>query len=131
MNRNVMFRIVLGIFVLAALVGVAFLAFGAGVSQSMVQNGDLANLRSEWLTTAPPYAFHPMWMPFGFFGFGALRCLSVLAVFFLIGLAFRLLFGWHRPHYWGGPHRHWHRGDVPPFFEEWHTKAHEPKEDQE
>ena len=68
------------------------------------------------------------WSPFGFIG-GIFRFIGTL---FLIGLIFffiRMVFfkrGWggFSRFGWGGPGGH--RG-MPPFFEEWHKRAHEPQ----
>jgi hypothetical protein len=75
--------------------------------------------------TAPigPYPYYGM-HPFGF-GFGALGCifpfLFILLFFGLMrGLFFRGRWG-HGMHH--GP---WGNG-VPPMFEEWHKRAHEPQ----
>ena len=68
------------------------------------------------------------WSPFGFIG-GIFRFIGTL---FLIGLIFffiRMVFfkrGWGGlgRFGWGGPGGH--RG-MPPFFDEWHKRAHEPQ----
>ena len=78
---------------------------------------------------AAPF-IHP---PLGF-GFGFLGCLApLLFLLFFFGLL-RLLFwagpGRHAFHHAGcGPGRrgmNWEKG-VPPFFEEWHRRAHQPE----
>jgi hypothetical protein len=125
-GTNVGLRILAALVLVAAVAGVAFFAFQAGVAQ-----GSPITIESPSGATAPlPYPYYgyswgPFHRPFGFgYGFG---CFGPLLAFFLIFLAFRFLFwgprwGWgHRQHGpWG---RHWENG-VPPMFEEWHQRAH-------
>ena len=127
MNGNVGLRIVAALVLIAAVAGVAFFAFQAGVAQ-----GSPITVQAPSGETAPvPYPYYGYGMPFHRpFGFGwGLGCFSPLLGFLFIFLAFRFLFwgprwGWgyrggHGP--WG---RHWENG-VPPMFEEWHKRAHE------
>jgi hypothetical protein len=75
-----------------------------------------------------PY-YYPYWPHFGL-GFGFLSCIIPFFLLFLILGSVRALF-WHGPMGW---RRHMHHGpwrwneeggkDVPPFFEEWHKRAH-------
>ncbi len=118
-------RIVSALVLLAALAGIAFFAFQAGVAR-----GSPITIESPSGETAPlpnPYYGYgmPYHRPYGFgFGFG---CLGPLLAFFLIFLAFRFLF-WGSRGGWGhhGPwRRNWSEGGVPPMFEEWHKRAHE------
>ena len=130
MNGNIGLRIVAALVLIAAVAGVAFFAFQAGVAQ-----GSPITVQSPSGETAPlPYPYYGYGMPFhGPFGFGyGFGCFGPLLGFFLIFLAFRFLFWGPR---WGhrgmhGPWRHgWGEGGVPPMFEEWHKRAHEPKTD--
>ena len=129
MNGNTGLRIVAILVLIAAVAGVAFFAFQAGVAQ-----GSPITLQSPSGETAPlPYPYYgygrPFFHPFGF-GFG---CFGPLLAFFLIFFAFRFLFwgsrwGW-RHHQHGPWGRHWENG-VPPMFDEWHKRAHgEPTEE--
>jgi hypothetical protein len=125
MNGNVGLRIVAALVLIAAVAGVAFFAFQAGVAQ-----GSPITLQSPSGETQPlPYPYYgygmPFHRPFGF-GFGFLGCLIPLFLFFLLFGAFRFLL-WGPRWGWGsrGPWRHgWREGGVPPMFEEWHKRAH-------
>jgi len=121
-GSNTGLRIVAALVLIAAVAGVAFFAFQAGVAQ-----GSPITLQSPSGETAPlPYPYYgygmPFHHPFGFgYGFG---CFGPLLGFFLIFLAFRFLFWGSR---WGhrGPWLHGRgEGGVPPMFEEWHKRAH-------
>ena len=128
MFKNVFFRILAGLVLLAAIAGIAFFAFNAGMTQ-----GAASNLQAP---AAPaggqpvPYYGYGYGMPFlhpmPFFGFG---CFGVLIPLFLLFLAFgaarRMIWGprwgWrHEMHHHHGP---WGEG-VPPMFKEWHDRAH-------
>ena len=123
MNRNTGLRIFSALVLIAAVAGIAFFAFQAGVAQ-----GSPITIEAPSGETAPaPYPYYGYGMPFHHrpwgFGFG---CFGPLLAFFFLFLAFRFLFwgprwGWghHRGH-WG---RHWENG-VPPMFDEWHKRAH-------
>jgi hypothetical protein len=123
-GNNIGLRIVAVLVLVAAIAGIAYFAFQAGVAQ-----GSPITIEAPSGETAPGpypyygYGFHRPWgFGFGFFGF-----LILLFLFFLALRAFRFLFwgprwGWGSHHYgpWG---RHWENG-VPPMFEEWHKRAH-------
>lgn len=126
MNGNTGLRILSALVLVAAIAGIAFFAFQAGVAQ-----GSPVTIEAAEGQTAPmPYPYygwgghfhHPFGFGFGFFGF-----LILLFLFFAALRAFRFLFWGPR---WGwGPHRHGPRGrgwenGVPPMFEEWHKRAH-------
>jgi hypothetical protein len=132
MNRSIIFKIVLTLVIIGAIIGLGAWAYNAGVTQGMA-----LNLQTQAGGTAPaPYPFYPMGYPYPFFGgFGFLGCLAPLFLLFLIFAALRGLF-WHRPYGW----RHMHHGpwgvgpngekyepgrDVPQMFKEWHRRAHE------
>jgi hypothetical protein len=127
MTKHIVFRIVAGLVLLAAIAGIAFFAFNAGVTRGAVTNLPAPSVENG---VAPfPYFGH-YGMPFHFFGFG---CFAPLAVLFLVCLAFgsmRRMFWGPR---WGGHFMHRHHGPwgerssdefVPPMFKEWHTRAH-------
>jgi hypothetical protein len=124
-GNNVGLRIVAVLVLLAAIAGIGFFAYQAGVA-----HGSPITLQTPSGQTAPaPYPYYgygygmPFFRPWGF-GFG---CFGPLLAFFLVFLAFRFLFWGSR---WGrrgmyGPWRHgWGEGGVPPMFEEWHKRAH-------
>jgi len=122
MFKNVVFRIVAGLFLLAAIAGIAFFAYQAGVT-----HGAMANLQlpagATGVLPSPYYGMHP------FFGFGFI---GVLVVFFLLMVAMaslrRMMWGprWGWRHMGHGPMGHGPWGEeVPPMFAEWHRRAHE------
>ena len=131
MNDNkIGLRIVAGLVLVAALAGIAFFAFQAGVAK-----GSPVTIEAPSGQTVPapmPYYGYGYGMPFHHpmgFGFG-LGCFGPLLVFFLIVLAFKsfrmMLWGprWgHMGHHRGPWGRHWENG-APPMFDEWHKKAH-------
>jgi hypothetical protein len=123
MNGKIGLRIVSALVLIAAVAGIAFFAFQAGVAQ-----GSPITIESPSGETVPaPYPYYGYGMPFHgpHFGFGyGFGCFGPLLAFFLIFVAFRFLFwgprwGHHKGH-WG---RHW-EGGAPPMFEEWHKRAH-------
>lgn len=129
MNKNISLRIVSAFVLVAAIAGIAFFAFRAGVAQG----SPLTFEAPVGQTTTAPYPMVGYGMPFGyrhhmpFFGFGCFGILIPLFLFFLAMKAFRFAFWGPR---WGGGHhrhgpwgRHWENG-VPPMFEEWHKRAH-------
>jgi hypothetical protein len=131
MFKHVAFRIFAGLVLLAAIAGIAFFAYQAGVTHGAVANLQLPTVETG-VQFHPYYGMHHF-MGFGFFG--------LLFVFFLLSLAFgamRRLFlgprwGWHHM----GPGSMMGRGrmghgpcneGVPPMFAEWHKQAHEAPE---
>ena len=120
---RIFWRILAALVLIAAVAGIGFYAYNAGLAQAGVQNVQL----SAGGTAPVPYLHY--WHPFFGFGFGPLGCLIPLFLLFLACAALRGLF-WHGPMGW----RHMHHGrwgwrdengkDVPPFFAEWHRRAH-------
>jgi len=126
-GNNIGLRIVAALVLVAAIAGIAYFAFQAGVVR-----GSPITLEAPSGETVPApypyygygYGFH---RPFGF-GFGFFGFLILLFLFFAALRAFRLLlwgprWGWghrHGPGAWGRP---WENG-MPPMFEEWHKRAH-------
>ena len=133
MNGNTIgLRIVSALVLIAAIAGIGYFAFQAGVAQ-----GSPVTIEAPSGETAPmPYPYYswrgPYHHPFGF-GFGLFGFLLLLFLFFLALRAFRFLF-WGPRWGWGyhggrGPWgRHWENG-VPPMFEEWHKRAHGQSEE--
>jgi hypothetical protein len=125
MNRHIGLRIIAGLVLLAALAGIAFFAYQAGVSQGVVSQlpaGSTLPDGSALPGTVPQSGYYPGWH-YGraglFFGpFLLLRCLVALFLFGLAFSAFRLLlwgprWAMHRRGMWGhGPWGHgpWGRG---------------------
>lgn len=131
MNENkIGLRIVAGLVLLAAIAGIAFFAFQAGVA-----NGSPVTIQApSGETNAVPghmpfygYGYGmPFHRPFGF-GFGCFGLLIPLFLFFLAMKAFRFAFWGPR---WGHHMGHWSRrweGGAPPMFDEWHKRAHGEK----
>jgi hypothetical protein len=120
MYKNVVFRIIAGLVLLAAIAGIAFFAYQVGATHGAVANVQLPTAGNG--QPFQPYFWHP------FFG---VDIFSLLFGFFLLMLAFsamrRLIFG---PR-WGWRHMDhgrmgqgpWSEG-VPPMFAEWHRRAH-------
>lgn len=135
MNRSIFFRIIMAIVLIAAIAGIGFYAYQAGITQGLAQNVQVQSGNAP--TNTVPYFFAYPYGPrfFGWGGFGLLGCLIPL---FLIFLAFSALRGllwlgprrWHMHHHgpWGTPHEpgsgDWEKG-VPPMFSEWHRRSHE------
>ena len=131
MNGNkIALRIVAALVLLAALAGIAFFAYQAGVI-----HGSPITVQAPNGQTAPaPYPYYGYGMPwhaFPFFGFG-FGCFGPLIALFLIFLAFRAMrFMFWGPRWgWVGhmEHRAWRHGwteeGVPPMFKEMHDRAH-------
>lgn len=92
-------------------------AYQAGLAQGLAQSASPAEQPRPLPYYYGPWGYGHGFGFFGFFGF-------LLFLFLIFGLI-RALFFWGR----GGP-GHWHRGPgggTPPWFEEWHRRAHEPK----
>ena len=135
MDGKIVLRIVSALVLIAAIAGIGFFAYQAGVA-----NGSPVTIQApSGESVQSPYPYYGYGMPYGFhmpfFGFGCFGILIPLFLFFLAMKAFRMLFwgprwghiGHHGP--WG---RHW-EGGVPPMFEEWHKRAHgeQPEEKKE
>jgi hypothetical protein len=124
MTKHIVLRILAGLVLLAAIAGIGFFAYQAGLAHATTV--DLTTVPSDRLPY-PVYGWH--FMPF--YGLG---CLAPLAVLFLVFLAFgmlrRMIWGprWGWRHMGQNGHRHgpWGEG-VPPMFSEWHRRAHEGK----
>ena len=123
MDGKIVFRIMAALVLLAAIAGVAFFAFNAGVA-TQVQVPAAGNGQAPY-----PYYGYGFAHPFPFFGFGCFAPLIALFLVFLALRAFSFLF-------WGtalgtvGSHasrlapRLGEEGGVPPMFQEWHNRAH-------
>src|SRR5215216_116294 len=123
MNGNTGLRIISALVLIAAVAGIAFFAFQAGVAQ-----GSPVTIEAPSGQAAPaPYPYYGWGMPYYHhwgFGFGFLGILIPIFFFFLALRALRFLFWGPRwGHHYYGPWRHdWENG-VPPMFEEWHKRA--------
>lgn len=132
MNEKIGLRILAALILVAAIAGIGFFAFRAGVAQgSPITIEAPAGEPSSVPAPFPYYGYGhrmPFHHPFGFgFGFGCFGPLLILFLLLLAVKSFRVLFwgprwGWGHQHHgpWG---RHWENG-VPPMFAEWHKHAH-------
>lgn len=127
---RILWRVIAVLVIVAAIAGIGFYAYNAGIANGLAQKIAAQGGQTQPAVPYPYYGY-----PFFGWGFGFLGCLIPLFLFFLILGATRALF-WHGPmgwrrHYW---HHHgpwgWREGQegedkgVPPFFEEWHKRAH-------
>jgi len=128
MNGKIVFRIVSLLVMIAAIAGIAYFAYNAGVTQ-----GSPITVNAPEGQSAPAPYYHGYGMPWHTFGFG-FGCFGVLIVLFLFIAAMKAfrfaVFGPRFGHHMG-MHRFGHhmRGDwsergVPPMVEEWHKRMH-------
>jgi hypothetical protein len=126
--NNIAFRLLAGLVLLAAIVGLGYFAYNAGVAQGAVASAP-ASAGAPNGQPVPNFGYGaPFWHPYPFFGFGCLGLLLPLFLLFLAFNAFRWMlwgprWGWRHMH-----HGHW-MGDgtsqgVPPMFAAWHSRAH-------
>ena len=125
MNGKIAIRIVSALVLIAAIAGLGYVAFNAGVAQGSPVTVNAPEPAGQ--SYPAPYYHHGFGMPMPFFGFG---CFGILFTLFRFGMAmkaFRMMaFGRHFGHMHAhGPWRHgWGEKGVPPMFEEWHKRAH-------
>ncbi len=126
--RNIFFRLLAFVLVLAAIGGIAFLAYNAGVTHGQAITAQLPAGQSG--SQANPVYAVPYWFPFPFFGFGFFGFVAVFFLFFVIFGALRFAlwgprYGWHRMGRRYGP---WGEGnsnqDIPPMMAELHRRMH-------
>ncbi len=126
MTKHIVLRILAGLVLLAALAGIGFFAYQAGVAHGVAANIQVPAAD----TTGSPYLFHGM--PYGHFmwfpGFGLFGLLIPLFLLFLAFGAMRRLiwgprWGWRHMHGSMGHHGPWEEG-VHPMFAEMHRRAH-------
>jgi uncharacterized membrane protein len=118
--------ILLVLAVAAGVAGVTTYSYNLGVAQGLAQSGKVPP-PGPGVGPYPAYPYpgypygYPFHGPFGF-GFGFFGVLwTVLLVFLVLSLLRGLIW---RGYGWGGHRGHWGRG-APPWFEEWHRRAHE------
>jgi hypothetical protein len=133
MNKHVVFRILMWMVLVGAVVGIGALAFSAGMTQGLAL-GAQAPAGDAVQAPLPVYLL-PYGRPWvGLGGFGCFGALMVLVLLFLIFGAARALlwrgrWGGHAMRHgpWGTPPTggtgEWVRC-VPPVFDEWHRRAH-------
>jgi hypothetical protein len=125
MNGKIVFRILSALVLIAAIAGIAFFAYNAGMAHSSP-----VTIQAPAEGSAPmPYPYYysmPFHTPFAF-GFG---CLGLLIPLFLVFLAFKafrfMMWGPRFGHMHGHGMRpgHWGESGVPSMFEEWHKRMH-------
>jgi hypothetical protein len=127
--KHIVFRIVAGLVLIAAITGIAFFAFNAGMAQGAALNIQAPAVQNG----VQPYPYYGM--HFGHpFMFGGLGCFAPLLGLFLVFLAFGAMrrmmfgprFGWHGMHHGHGPwgdKSAWEDG-VPPMMAEMHRRMH-------
>ena len=127
MNKSIVFRIILALVLVAAILGLGAYAYKAGMAQGLALSAQSAT--GEAGQTQVPYYPMVYGHPFHMFGgLGFLGCLVPLFLLFLALFAMRGLF-WGGPRYWGHMHHGpWGRGEPgqgpPSMFTEWHQQAH-------
>ena len=121
MNGKIFARIIAALVLVAAVAGIAFFAFNAGVAQgvatklpAVTQPGNM-----PYLYHGAPFFWHPF---FGIFGF----LIGLFVLFFVFRLISFIVFG---PRWGYMGHRHmwrhgWDENGVPPMFKEMHDRAH-------
>jgi len=128
-KMRILWRVVVVIVLIAAILGIGVYAYNIGMAQGLAQKVQVPVGSPAQMPHM--YYGHPT---FGF-GFGLLGCLVPLFLFVLVFGSLRMLF-WHGPMGWGRMHQrrwNWHDEngkDVPPFFAEWHRRAHAGPEDE-
>jgi hypothetical protein len=128
-KMRILWRVLVVIVLIAAILGIGVYTYNIGVAQGLAQK-----VQAPAVGSVPmPYLYHGH--PFMGFGFGLLGCLVPLFLLFLVFGSLRFLF-WRGPMGWGRMHHRrwdWHDEngkDVPPFFAEWHRRAHAAPEDE-
>jgi hypothetical protein len=135
-RRTIWGSVFLALVLTAGLIGLALLVFNAGVAQGLARSGEITLPAAGSAAVGPGawYAYPHAWG----FGYGLLGCLVPFLLILLFFSALRHLF-WHRR--WGPGWGHagwghrrgygrWEKG-YPPFFDEWHRRAHgEPEPDE-
>jgi len=127
---RILWRVLVVVVLVAAIAGIGAYAYNLGMAQGVAQKITLPAGQSA----SVPYMYygHPFFGP----GFGLLGCLIPLFLLFLVFGSMRALL-WHGPMGWRTMHRRgwdWrdeNSKDVPPFFAEWHRRAHAAPEAQD
>ena len=125
MSTNTGLRIISALVLIAAVTGIAFFAYQAGVVKGSPVTIEAPSEESVPAPYPYPYYGMPFYHPWGF-GFGCFGIFFLLFFFFLAMKAFRFAV-WGPRWGWGrhpGPYGRGWNGDVPPVFEEWHKRAH-------
>ena len=124
MNGKIAIRIFSAFVLIAAIAGIAYFAFNAGVAQ-----GSPVTVNAPEGQAIPAPYYYGYGMPFHHFGFG-FGCFAPLIALFLFVIAMKafrmMMWGPRFGHMHGhGPWRHgWGEKDVPPMVDEWHKRMH-------
>lgn len=123
MNGKIFARIIAALVLVAAVAGIAFFAFSAGVAQGAATKLP-ASVTQPGNMPYPQYGMPFFWHPFaGFFGF----LIGLFLLFFVLRMISFVVWG---PRWGHMGHRHMWRhgwdedGGVPPMFKEMHDRAH-------
>jgi len=124
MIKHIVFRILAGFVLLAAIVGIAVFAFNAGMARGAVLNIPNSAEGGPVILYGMPY-----WRPFFGVGFGFFGVLIPLFLLFMaFGAARRMVWGprwgWHRMQADRCAEKYQGSEFVPPMFAEWHRRAH-------
>ncbi|HEX7433257.1 MAG TPA: hypothetical protein VF326_06340 [Anaerolineaceae bacterium] len=121
---RIFWRFLAALVLVAAILGIGAYAYNLGMTQGLAQKVTLP----AGLPVQGPFMHYGY--PFVGYGFGFLGCLIPLFLLFLVFGILRAML-WHGPMGWGHMmhRRRWDWRDengkgVPPFFEEWHRRAH-------
>ena len=127
MNGRIAVRVLLAVILIVVVAGLGFYAYNIGLGQGLAESGKIVAPDGAGPSAgAAPYAYGP-WFRGPFFDFGIFSCFVPILFLFLFYGLLRAIFG-HGPRGWGRHYGPWNR-EVPPAFEEWHRKAHEPQSD--
>lgn len=135
MNKGpfILFRVFGLLLVLGLIAGAGAFGYRAGMARGIEQAPQVAvaieKAAENGAPVIPIYGYgYPQPYGFGhphFFNPFGLICGSIILLFFFFGLM-KLLFFRRMRHAWGH-HGHWRKdweGKTPPFFDEWHKRAH-------
>lgn len=135
----ILFRVLGLLLVLGLIAGAGAFGFKAGMARGIEQAPEVAAAIEKAAENGQIAPASPMMYGYGYphmYGFGhphffnpfGAICGSILFFFLFFG-AMKMLFFRRMRHGWGhhGHHGPWHKdweGNVPPFFNEWHKRAH-------
>jgi hypothetical protein len=129
---RILWRVLVVVVLIAAILGIGVYAYNIGMTQGLAQKVQAPAGQAVGV----PYMHYGY--PFFGFGFGLFGCLIPLFLLCLVFGSLRALL-WHGPMGWGRMHMHrrhmmgWggeNGKDVPPFFAEWHRRAHAQPEEE-
>ncbi len=132
MDGKNFFRFLALVLAIAAIAGIGYLAFNAGVSQGL--STQVASAAGQAGGSAYPHYGWPFWFGgFPLFGFGFLGLLFGFLLLMFVFRAITFAIWGPRWGHWRGMHGAWRHGwsdenGLPPMFKEWHDRAHGPSE---